>query len=161
MQLGLTSARSLSYASTVPVTLLVAITGIQMSSKFSASLIATIPTNFITTRVCWPSFWVKKSLSNKSKAGIGTYDINESSIHKTKLGEVKSKVSKAIDKGFGTTFDAHVIAGYRFLMRYYEDVSSVWSLIKLLSLTQEAFRMPKFISSASAVVLTLPNIWRV
>jgi uncharacterized protein (DUF2235 family) len=58
-------------------------------------------------------------------AGIGTYDINETSVNKTFLGEFRSKVSKAIDAGFGTTFDAHVMAGYRFLMRYYETVSYI------------------------------------
>ncbi|KAF5575896.1 hypothetical protein FPCIR_12913 [Fusarium pseudocircinatum] len=54
------------------------------------------------------------------QTGIGTYDVNENSIHKTPIGEVRSRVSKAIDSGFGTTFDAHIMAGYRFLMRYYE-----------------------------------------
>jgi uncharacterized protein (DUF2235 family) len=56
------------------------------------------------------------------KAGIGTYDINESSVNKTPIGSVRSMVSQAIDSGFGTTFDAHIMAGYRFLMRHYESV---------------------------------------
>jgi uncharacterized protein (DUF2235 family) len=60
-------------------------------------------------------------------AGIGTYDINEQSVNKTYLGEIASNISKTIDSGFGTTFDAHVIAGYRFLMRYYEPVSLISS----------------------------------
>lgn len=60
-------------------------------------------------------------------AGIGTYDINEQSVNKTYLGEFASNISKTIDSGFGTTFDAHVIAGYRFLMRYYEPVSLISS----------------------------------
>lgn len=69
-------------------------------------------------------------------AGIGTYDINETSVNKTYLGEIRSKVSKAIDSGFGTTFDAHVIAGYRFLMRYYKTVSNIWKVLSyLISLT--------------------------
>jgi uncharacterized protein (DUF2235 family) len=58
-------------------------------------------------------------------AGIGTYDINEKSVNKSWFGELQSAFSKTIDQGFGTTFDAHVIAGYRFLMRYYESVSLV------------------------------------
>jgi uncharacterized protein (DUF2235 family) len=61
-----------------------------------------------------------------SKAGIGTYDVNESSIHKSALGELKSKISKTIDQGFGTTFDAHIMAGYRFLMRYYEPKAKIY-----------------------------------
>ncbi|KAL6918995.1 hypothetical protein ACHAPO_009268 [Fusarium lateritium] len=60
------------------------------------------------------------------QTGIGTYDVNESSIHKSTLGEVKSKVSKVIDQGFGTTFDAHIMAGYRFLMRYYEPQAKIY-----------------------------------
>ncbi len=56
-------------------------------------------------------------------AGIGTYVVNETSVHKSKLGEVVSSVSMTIDQGFATTFDAHVLAGYRFLMRYYTPVS--------------------------------------
>ncbi|KAJ3549893.1 hypothetical protein NM208_g266 [Fusarium decemcellulare] len=60
------------------------------------------------------------------QTGIGTYDINETSINKGIFGEVGSKVSKIIDSGFGTTFDAHVIAGYRFLMRYYETGAKIY-----------------------------------
>ncbi|KAL4730876.1 hypothetical protein ACLX1H_002918 [Fusarium chlamydosporum] len=60
------------------------------------------------------------------QTGIGTYDVNESSVHKTTLGEVRSKISKSIDQGFGTTFDAHIMAGYRFLMRYYEPGAKIY-----------------------------------
>lgn len=55
-------------------------------------------------------------------AGIGTYGVNETSVNKTWIGEVRSSVSQSLDQGFGTTFDAHVMAGYRFLMRYYVSV---------------------------------------
>ncbi|KAK7403318.1 hypothetical protein QQX98_010907 [Neonectria punicea] len=61
------------------------------------------------------------------QTGIGTYDVNETSINKrTTLGKFRSSVSKAIDQGFGTTFDAHIIAGYRFLMRYYENDAKIY-----------------------------------
>lgn len=33
-----------------------------------------------------------------------------------------SSFSQTVDQGIGTTFDAHVMAGYRFLMRYYDSV---------------------------------------
>ncbi|KZL75033.1 sporulation associated protein, partial [Colletotrichum tofieldiae] len=59
-------------------------------------------------------------------AGIGTYGINETSVNKTWFGELQSKISKTIDQGFGTTFDAHVMAGYRFLMRYYETGDKIY-----------------------------------
>lgn len=55
-------------------------------------------------------------------AGVGTYDINERSVNKSWIGELRSSFSKTIDQAVGTTFDAHVIAGYRFLMRYYKTV---------------------------------------
>ncbi|KAM0347414.1 hypothetical protein ACHAPU_004935 [Fusarium lateritium] len=60
------------------------------------------------------------------QTGIGTYDINEQSVNKTFVGEFTSSVSKTLDAGFGTTFDAHVIAGYRFLMRYYEPGAKIY-----------------------------------
>ncbi|KAM0359401.1 hypothetical protein HYE67_008148 [Fusarium culmorum] len=60
------------------------------------------------------------------QTGIGTYDVDETSIQKSTLGEIKSKVSKTIDQGFGTTFDAHIMAGYRFLMRYYEPQAKIY-----------------------------------
>lgn len=55
-------------------------------------------------------------------AGIGTYDINEKSVNKSWLGEMRSNISQTLDQAIGTTFDAHVMAGYRFLMRYYDTV---------------------------------------
>ncbi|KAM0232677.1 hypothetical protein ACHAP5_010653 [Fusarium lateritium] len=60
------------------------------------------------------------------QTGIGTYDINEQSVNKTYLGEFTSSIAQTIDQGFGTTFDAHVIAGYRFLMRYYEPGAKIY-----------------------------------
>ena len=68
-------------------------------------------------------------------AGIGTYDVNETSINKTLLGEMRSSISKTIDQGFGTTFDAHIMAGYRFLMRYYETVGDIRHNVRALRLT--------------------------
>lgn len=56
------------------------------------------------------------------QTGVGTYDINEKSVHKTWLGEMGSSISQVIDQAIGTTFDAHVMAGYRFLMRFYKPV---------------------------------------
>ncbi|EQK99320.1 hypothetical protein OCS_04962 [Ophiocordyceps sinensis CO18] len=60
------------------------------------------------------------------QTGIGTYDINEHSVHKSWFGELRSSLSQTIDQGFGTTFDAHVMAGYRFLMRYYESGDKIY-----------------------------------
>ncbi|KAI8279052.1 hypothetical protein K4K60_005836 [Colletotrichum sp. SAR11_57] len=56
------------------------------------------------------------------QTGIGTYDVKEKTVHKSSFGEMKSSFWKMVDQGLGTTFDAHVIAGYRFLMQYYAPV---------------------------------------
>lgn len=64
---------------------------------------------------------------DKPPAGIGTYDINDESVNKGVLGQIKSYISQTIDQAIGTTFDSHVMAGYRFLMRYYDSVSQTSS----------------------------------
>ncbi|KAK1496458.1 hypothetical protein CCUS01_02805 [Colletotrichum cuscutae] len=60
------------------------------------------------------------------QTGIGTYDVDDTSVNKNWVGEVRSNISQKIDMGFGTTFDSHVIAGYRFLMRYYETGDRIY-----------------------------------
>lgn len=59
-------------------------------------------------------------------AGIGTYDISGGSMNKSVLGNILSSVSTTLDQGFATTFDAHVIAGYRFIMRYYDKGDKIY-----------------------------------
>ena len=56
--------------------------------------------------------------SNFLEAGIGTYPA-DGSVNASWWGKLKRYVSQMIDEGFANTFDSHVIAGYRFLMRYY------------------------------------------
>ncbi|OTB05820.1 hypothetical protein M426DRAFT_72663 [Hypoxylon sp. CI-4A] len=60
------------------------------------------------------------------QTGIGTYDINETSVNKSWFGEVRSSISQVVDQAVGTTFDAHVMAGYRFLMRYYDTGDKIY-----------------------------------
>ncbi|KAI2620828.1 hypothetical protein GGS21DRAFT_536449 [Xylaria nigripes] len=60
------------------------------------------------------------------QTGIGTYDINETSINKSVLGELHSRIAMTIDEGIGNTFDAHVKAGYRFLMQFYESNTKIY-----------------------------------
>jgi uncharacterized protein (DUF2235 family) len=59
-------------------------------------------------------------------AGIGTYNVDGGPVNKNFIGNIQSKVSKVIDSGFATTFDAHVIAGYRFIMRYYKEGDKIY-----------------------------------
>ncbi|KAI0153238.1 hypothetical protein GGR57DRAFT_502978 [Xylariaceae sp. FL1272] len=60
------------------------------------------------------------------QTGIGTYDINERSVNKTWFGELRSSLSMTIDQGIGNTFDAHVMAGYRFLMKFYDTDAKIY-----------------------------------
>ncbi|KAI0911395.1 hypothetical protein F4823DRAFT_586321 [Ustulina deusta] len=60
------------------------------------------------------------------QTGIGTYDINEKSVNKSWLGEVHSSIAMTIDQGIGNTFDAHVMAGYRFLMKFYDTNAKIY-----------------------------------
>ena len=59
-------------------------------------------------------------------AGIGTYSAGEESLNAGLWGRFKRSVSQVVDQGVGTTFDSHVIAGYRFIMRYYEDGDKIY-----------------------------------
>ncbi|KAI1179886.1 hypothetical protein F4777DRAFT_574712 [Nemania sp. FL0916] len=60
------------------------------------------------------------------QTGIGTYDINEKTVNKSWFGRLRSSISMTIDQAVGTTFDAHVMAGYRFLMQYYETGAVIY-----------------------------------
>ncbi|KAI1196470.1 hypothetical protein F5X97DRAFT_208716 [Nemania serpens] len=60
------------------------------------------------------------------QTGIGTYDINEKSVNKSWLGELNSSIAMTVDQGFGNTFDAHVMAGYRFLMKFYDTGAKIY-----------------------------------
>ncbi|KAF2474571.1 uncharacterized protein BDR25DRAFT_331994 [Lindgomyces ingoldianus] len=51
--------------------------------------------------------------------GIGTYVITKSLSHTSRFDRLKSWYQKAKDSAVGTSFDAHVMGGYKFLMRYY------------------------------------------
>lgn len=59
-------------------------------------------------------------------AGIGTYSAGEKSLNAGLWGRFKRHVSQVIDQGVGTTFDSHVIAGYRFVMRYYDEHGKIY-----------------------------------
>ncbi|KAF2124265.1 hypothetical protein P153DRAFT_435442 [Dothidotthia symphoricarpi CBS 119687] len=58
--------------------------------------------------------------------GIGTYDISGGSLNKNMLGNVVSGISKSIDSGLATSFDVHVMSGYRFLMNHYEPGAKIY-----------------------------------
>lgn len=89
--------------------------------------------NFIITRVS-PIYPTVQGLplTEPLIAGIGTYDINEKSVDKSWLGQLNSSISMTIDQGVGSTFDAHVMAGYRFLMKFYDTVSQYDGLCQIM-----------------------------
>ncbi|KAG8527547.1 uncharacterized protein KY384_007699 [Bacidia gigantensis] len=57
--------------------------------------------------------------------GIGTYTTT-GSVNQGVFGRMKNSISQTIDSGLATSFDAHVIAGYRFLMRYYRTGDRIY-----------------------------------
>lgn len=59
-------------------------------------------------------------------AGIGTYPGAEKSVNTGRWGRFKRSISQTVDQGLGITFDSHVIAAYRFVMRYYEDGDKIF-----------------------------------
>ncbi|KAK0750186.1 hypothetical protein B0T18DRAFT_408405 [Schizothecium vesticola] len=51
--------------------------------------------------------------------GIGTYVVSDSFSHTGTVARMKSWYMKAKDSAVGSSFDHHVVGGYRFLMRFY------------------------------------------
>ena len=72
-------------------------------------------------------------------AGIGTYVAGEASLNAGILGRFTRSISQTIDEGIGTTFDQHVIAGYRFIMRYYSDKDNIRDKIYIFGFSRGAF----------------------
>ncbi|KAL9117337.1 MAG: hypothetical protein Q9187_006127 [Circinaria calcarea] len=58
--------------------------------------------------------------------GIGTYAAGEASLNAGVFGRFQRWLSKTVDLAVGTTFDQHVIAGYRFIMRYYSNHDHIY-----------------------------------
>ncbi|KAL8926598.1 MAG: hypothetical protein Q9172_001726 [Xanthocarpia lactea] len=58
--------------------------------------------------------------------GIGTYVAGNESVNTGLWGKIKRWWTKTLDLGLGTSFDHHVIAGYRFIMRYYDEHDKIF-----------------------------------
>ncbi|KAH7407997.1 sporulation associated protein [Cadophora sp. MPI-SDFR-AT-0126] len=58
--------------------------------------------------------------------GIGTYSEGNHSKPQTYLASIAASISAAVDQGVGTSFVDHVVAGYRFLMRYYQVGDAIY-----------------------------------
>lgn len=58
--------------------------------------------------------------------GIGTYVVSNSLSHTSLGARVRSWYVKAKDSAIGSSFDHHVVGGYRFLMRYYNPGDEIY-----------------------------------
>lgn len=65
--------------------------------------------------------------SNTSNpAGIGTYVVSGSLSHTSVRARINSWYTKAKDSAIGSSFDQHVVGGYRFLMRFYNPGDEIY-----------------------------------
>lgn len=58
--------------------------------------------------------------------GIGTYIVSTSLSHTSVGARVRSWYLKAKDSAIGSSFDQHVVGGYRFLMRFYNPGDDIY-----------------------------------
>ncbi|RYP35415.1 hypothetical protein DL767_003822 [Monosporascus sp. MG133] len=58
--------------------------------------------------------------------GIGTYVVSNSLSHTSIGARFRSWYAKAKDSAVGSSFDHHVVGGYRFLMRYYNSGDEIY-----------------------------------
>ncbi|RYP78641.1 hypothetical protein DL769_003137 [Monosporascus sp. CRB-8-3] len=58
--------------------------------------------------------------------GIGTYVVSNSLSHTSIGSRFRSWYAKAKDSAVGSSFDHHVVGGYRFLMRYYNSGDEIY-----------------------------------
>lgn len=68
----------------------------------------------------------RNGLTLADLAGIGTYVAGDESVNTGLWGRFKRWWIKTQDLGLGTSFDHHVIAGYRFIMRYHEPHDKIF-----------------------------------
>ncbi|KAK4101148.1 hypothetical protein N658DRAFT_426017 [Parathielavia hyrcaniae] len=58
--------------------------------------------------------------------GIGTYVVSNRLSHTGTVAKIKSWYQKAKDSAIGSSFDQHVVGGYRFLMRFYNPGDEIY-----------------------------------
>ncbi|KAF7560242.1 hypothetical protein G7046_g3896 [Stylonectria norvegica] len=58
--------------------------------------------------------------------GIGTYVVSGSLSHTSLRARLNSWYQKAKDSAIGSSFDQHVVGGYRFLMRFYSPGDEIY-----------------------------------
>ena len=65
-------------------------------------------------------------LDHYYQPGIGTYVVSQSLSHTSRRARLKSWYMKAKDSAIGSSFDQHVVGGYRFLMRFYSPGDAIY-----------------------------------
>ncbi|KAL2868397.1 T6SS phospholipase effector Tle1-like catalytic domain-containing protein [Aspergillus lucknowensis] len=58
--------------------------------------------------------------------GIGTYVTTNTLSHTSRFQRIKSAYQKAKDSAVGSSFDEHVMGGYKFLMRFYNPGDEIY-----------------------------------
>ncbi|KAL4979364.1 hypothetical protein BDW66DRAFT_128283 [Aspergillus desertorum] len=58
--------------------------------------------------------------------GIGTYVTSNTLSHTSRFQRIKSAYQKAKDSAIGSSFDEHVMGGYKFLMRFYNPGDEIY-----------------------------------
>ncbi|KAJ0108758.1 hypothetical protein J7T55_011249 [Diaporthe amygdali] len=58
--------------------------------------------------------------------GIGTYVVSKSLSHTSLRSRIRSWYMKSKDSAVGSSFDQHVVGGYRFLMRFYSPGDEIY-----------------------------------
>ncbi|KAI9368892.1 hypothetical protein BJX61DRAFT_191023 [Aspergillus egyptiacus] len=58
--------------------------------------------------------------------GIGTYVTTNSLSHTSRFSRIRSAYQKAKDSAIGSSFDEHVMGGYKFLMRFYSPGDEIY-----------------------------------
>ncbi|KAM3530275.1 hypothetical protein NHJ13051_001494 [Beauveria bassiana] len=58
--------------------------------------------------------------------GIGTYVTSQALTQSGIVSKITEHYKKAKDSAIGSTFDQHVVSGYRFLMRYYQNGDQIY-----------------------------------
>ncbi|OLN90160.1 hypothetical protein CCHL11_09802 [Colletotrichum chlorophyti] len=64
--------------------------------------------------------------SADDQSGIGTYVVSDNLTHNGLRAKCKSWYNMAKDSAIGSSFDQHVVGGYRFLMRYYSPGDEIY-----------------------------------
>lgn len=125
LNIFLTGTNDWCFASTALQKALREIVQIRTWSNCTANLIAldTISSIIINVNVSQESTVADTDVF---PAGIGTYPANGHNWTPGFLGKAWNKLVQIFDQAFAITFNSHIMDGYRFLLRYYEEGDQIY-----------------------------------